>query len=98
MNNGLFTIGHSVQEAPAFLARLKRHGVTALADVRSAPYSSRNPQFNREELRRSLKGEGIRYVFLGRELGARSTDESCYINGKVQYGLLKQTDVFRAGI
>lgn len=98
MNSDIFTIGHSTQSSTQFLQRLKRHAITAVADVRSAPYSRHNPQFNREELRNTLKAEGIRYVFLGKELGARSDDECCYVNDKVQYRLLAQTNLFRAGI
>lgn len=98
MNSDIFTIGHSTQTSTQFLQRLKRHAITAVADVRSAPYSRHNPQFNREELRSALKAEGIRYVFLGKELGARSDDECCYVNEKVQYHLLAQTKLFQAGI
>ncbi len=94
----IFTVGHSTQSIDKFLALLKRHGVNAIADVRSAPYSRFNPQFNREELRSSLKSNGIRYVFLGKELGARSDDEGCYLNGKVQYKLLAKTPFFQSGI
>lgn len=98
MSSDILTIGHSTQSGEQFLQRLKRHGVTAVADVRSSPYSRHNPQFNREELRGALKAEGIRYVFLGKELGARSDDECCYVDDKVRYHLLAQTDLFRAGI
>lgn len=94
----VFTIGHSTHSLEAFVALLKQHGVTALADVRSAPFSRFNPQFNREALERSLKAEGIKYVFLGRELGARSDDRSCYESGRVQYARLARTDVFKHGI
>lgn len=98
MNSDIFTIGHSTQSSTQFVQRLKRHAITAVADVRSAPYSRHNPQFNREELRSVLKQEGIRYVFLGKELGARSDDECCYVNDKVQYRLLAQTELFRSGV
>jgi uncharacterized protein (DUF488 family) len=37
-------------------------------------------------------------VFLGRELGARSSDPECYEAGRVQYARLARTDAFRAGI
>jgi uncharacterized protein (DUF488 family) len=94
----VFTIGHSTHSLEAFLALLRRHDVTALADVRSAPYSRFNPQFNRDALERDLKEHGIRYVFLGRELGARSEDPSCYEKGRVQYARLARTDLFRSGI
>jgi uncharacterized protein (DUF488 family) len=81
-----------------FLTLLSRHGVTALADVRSMPYSRANPQFNRETLERDLKTQSIKYVFLGAELGARSNDLTCYEHGRVQYARLARTDLFRSGI
>ena len=55
-------------------------------------------QFNRETLKQHLRRAGIAYVFLGKELGARSEDPSCYVNGKVQYELPAETDLFRQGV
>ena len=46
----VLTIGHSTHSIDAFIALLRQHGVTALADVRSAPFSRFNPQFNKETL------------------------------------------------
>jgi uncharacterized protein (DUF488 family) len=57
-----------------------------------------NPQFNRETLRRSLAAAGIDYLYLGKELGARPADGSCYREGRVQYELLARTASFRQGI
>ncbi len=96
--NSVFTIGHSTHSAGVFLALLRQHGVEALADVRSAPFSRFNPQFNREALEAFLKTNGIRYVFLGKELGARSEDRSCYLDNRVQYGRLAQTALFQSGL
>ena len=96
--SAVYTVGHSTNSIGAFIGLLKRHGVTAVADVRSAPYSRYNPQFNRETLAPDLKNAGIGYVFLGKELGARSEDPRVYRNGKVQYDLLAQTDLFRSGL
>lgn len=45
-----------------------------------------------------LVRSGIAYVFLGEELGARSSDPACYEGGKVQYDRLAQTALFRRGI
>ena len=95
---GIFTVGHSAHEVARFVDLLARHGVEAVADVRSMPYSRRHPQFNRETLRESLKASGIAYVFLGKELGARSTDPDCYENGRVQFRKLAATSLFRSGI
>ncbi len=69
-----------------------------LGDVRSKPYSRMNPQFNRAELECALRPRGIDYRFLGRELGARSEDPSCYEHGKVRYDFLAQSGPFRQGI
>jgi uncharacterized protein (DUF488 family) len=98
MRTTLFTIGHSTHALEHFLSLLTKHGIQAVADVRSVPYSRRNPQFNREPLTQRLSGSGIAYVFLGRELGARSDNSACYIDGKVQYNNLAQEPAFLEGL
>jgi len=42
----VFTIGHSNHTIEAFIALLEQHGVTAISDVRSHPYSRYLPHFN----------------------------------------------------
>lgn len=92
------TIGHSKRDPKTFLALLVEHGLTAVADVRSQPYSRFNPQFNRESLAKFLQENGIAYVFLGQELGARTPDQNCYIGGKLQYDRLALTASFQDGL
>lgn len=94
----VLTIGHSTYSIDTFVNLLQQNDVNAVADVRSMPYSRYNPQFNREDLEAALKQYGIKYVFLGRELGARSDDPSCYENGRVQYRRLAQTELFQSGL
>ncbi len=94
----IFTVGHSTHPLNRFIALLQEHNITALGDVRSKPYSRANPQFNREDLKKALKEVGIVYVFLGKELGARSKDPTCYEHGKVQYDRLALTKQFRSGV
>jgi len=94
----LYTIGHSTHAIEKFFELLSIHAITAICDVRSSPYSKFNPQFNRETLQAELKRKGITYVFLGKELGPRSDDPACYVNGKVQYSALAKTDLFEQGI
>jgi len=94
----VFTIGHSNLEIGKFVALLKQHGIQAIADVRSSPYSQYNPQFNRELLQKSLQEHGIAYVFLGQELGARRSERECYLEGRADYGLISQTPAFKRGI
>lgn len=94
----LFTIGHSTHTVEYFISLLKKYAITAICDVRSHPYSQYNPQFNRENLIVDLKNNNIEYVFLGKELGARSENPSCYIDGKVQYNYLVDDPLFQQGI
>jgi uncharacterized protein (DUF488 family) len=98
MPNTLYTIGHSNHPIERLTALLRQHKITAVCDVRSKPYSRYNPHFDREELKSSLEASGITYVFLGKELGARSDDPSCYLYGKVQYTKLAQTALFQEGL
>lgn len=98
MKNTIYTIGHSNHSTDKFISLLKTHNVSAVADVRSAPYSKRYPNFNKNILQIDLKRNNISYVFLGKELGPRSNDPSCYIDGKVQYDLIAATNKFREGI
>lgn len=94
----LLTIGHSTHPIEEFLELLAQHRVTAIADVRSMPSSRWQPQFNRSALEHELRRHNIPYVFLGKELGARSDDPSCYVEGRVQYRRLAETSLFREGI
>ncbi|MEB3279261.1 MAG: DUF488 domain-containing protein [Lyngbya sp.] len=95
----LFTIGHSNHNIETFIELLQQHQITAVADVRSHPYSRRFPQFNQSELQTALKQVNIRYVFLGRELGARAEDLSCYDSmGKAVYERIAATGSFTEGI
>jgi uncharacterized protein (DUF488 family) len=95
----LFSVGHSNHDLPGFLRLLQINGVTALADVRSAPYSQRHPQFNREELRRALRDADIFYLFLGDQLGGRPAPRDLYDDeGRVDYEKVRATDFFRGGL
>lgn len=98
MADTVYTIGHSTHTFPFLADLLRLHQITAICDVRSTPYSRLNPQFNREDFKDQLRGIGVAYVFLGKELGARSEDPDCYVNGKVQYKQLAQTDAFKSGL
>jgi uncharacterized protein (DUF488 family) len=94
----VYTIGHSNHPEEHFLALLRRHAIQAVADVRSSPYSRYTPHFDRESLQKSLAKAGVRYVYLGKELGARSDDPGCYAEGRVQFARLARTPLFQSGL
>jgi uncharacterized protein (DUF488 family) len=70
----ILTIGHSTHSFEKLLSLLKAHNVGAICDVRSAPYSRMNPQFNREGFAEQLRENGIAYIYLGMESGGRTED------------------------
>ncbi len=98
MTSALYTIGHSRHDLQTFIGMLRQQAITALADVRSHPYSRHAPQYCHEALKSALSDAGIAHVFLGRELGARSKNPACYENGKVQYQRLAREPAFLEGI
>ncbi|HEY8286226.1 MAG TPA: DUF488 domain-containing protein [Chloroflexota bacterium] len=60
----VYTVGHSTRSGDDFLALLRQYDIATLADIRTVPRSRHNPQFNTEELARTLPSEGIAYVHL----------------------------------
>jgi len=94
----IWTIGHSNHSAVRFIDLLQGAGIDCVADVRSTPFSRRNPQFSQKALTASLKDAGIEYWFLGDALGARPTDADCYEGGKASYARIAATAAFQEAI
>lgn len=65
----LWTIGHSTRTLEEFLEALASFRIETLVDVRRFPASRRNPHYKTDPLKRALHGVGIRYAYLGDELG-----------------------------
>jgi len=94
----VYTIGHSNHPIERFIQMLRDADITAIADVRSVPYSRRWPQFGRGPLERSLADAGIAYVYLGKELGGRPDDPALQRDGKPDYHRMAATPEFHAGL
>lgn len=96
--NTIFTIGHSDHSLDEFLNLLVQHRISALADVRSVPFSQRQPQYSKPALAEALACRGIAYVYLGEQLGGRS---SARMRGEMRaggYAAMAATDTFGEGI
>jgi uncharacterized protein (DUF488 family) len=76
----LYTIGHSNHSIDRFIRLLEGNSITTLVDVRTAPYSRHNPQFNKENLEFVLAQREMQYTYAGKFLGGRPTDPTCYKN------------------
>jgi uncharacterized protein (DUF488 family) len=94
----VLTVGHSNLSYEDFLSLLRGASVTAVADVRTAPYSRYYPHFNREDLQEELKADGIAYAYLGNELGGRPKDSSFFCDGVADYEKMARTPEFAQGL
>jgi len=95
----IYTVGHSNLELAELAGALRKFSVDLLADVRSLPRSMRHPQFSRDNLEEGLRDAGLRYLFLGDELGGRPADPKLYAsNGLVDYRARRACRDFQSGI
>lgn len=94
----VLTIGHSTLPYERFLALLRQAEVTAIADVRTAPFSRHFPHFNRDVLRDELRQNNVAYVFLGEELGGRPKGERFFCDGVADYEQMAKTAGFARGL
>ncbi len=94
----IYTIGYGSRSIEDLIEVLHAHEIAYLIDVRSAPYSRYKPEFSKAPLANEMEQHGIRYVFMGDSLGGRPDDETCYVNGKVDYERVKATASYQRGI
>ncbi len=69
----IWTIGHSTRNIENFIEMLKSFSIKTLVDVRSLPGSNKFPQFNQEELKKSLADVNIQYKYMKLLGGRRKT-------------------------
>jgi uncharacterized protein (DUF488 family) len=94
-----FTLGHSNHSIEKWLDLVRLHSVEVVVDTRSSPYSKYVPQFDRELVQRTVEEAGLRYLFLGAEVGGRPANPAYYdASGRVVYGRLRDDAQFRAAI
>ncbi|MBF0672761.1 MULTISPECIES: DUF488 domain-containing protein [unclassified Salinibacterium] len=73
MTTPVFTVGHSTRSLEEFVALVRAHGVTLVADIRTVPKSRRNPQYWEDSMRVTLPEHGIGYTRIAGLGGLRKT-------------------------
>lgn len=95
----MFTIGYASKPINSYIAQLHQQNITVVADIRSVPYSKAFFDYHQEALQQHLKNAGIRYVYLGPELGPRSKDPAHYDETRqVQFDRLMRAPLYQSGI
>jgi uncharacterized protein (DUF488 family) len=92
----VWTVGHSNHELDDFAQLVSSEQIECLVDVRSFPYWRYTPHFNRDQLEGAMTRRGVRYLFMGEELGGRPTSEDHYdAEGRALYGPMAEEESFR---
>ena len=95
----IYTVGHSTHPLNYFITLLKEFNINCLVDVRSVAASSYNPQYNKEPLSNFLKNNGIIYMHLPEEFGARHSDPDLLDEkGKVDFAKVRKSWNFKNGV
>lgn len=99
MSNIIYTVGHSTMTVDDFIKLIKIYSIDCIVDVRSTPYSQYASQFNEAEIRYALQQEGIAYIYMGKEFGARRDDATLYDeDGRLNFEKTAASQSFKAGI
>ena len=98
----IYTIGHSTRSFEEFLALLRSFNIKILADIRKMPGSRKFPQFDQDELKRTLEEYGIQYVYLenlgGRRKLSATSKNTTWRNKSFQaYADYMETKFFEVG-
>lgn len=94
----IYSIGHGSKDIADFIDELVSFNIKFLLDIRSKPYSKWNPCYNRESLKTELDYHKITYVYVGDSLGGLPDDRTCYVDGKVDYDIIKDKEFFIEGL
>jgi uncharacterized protein (DUF488 family) len=106
MSNRFFTIGHSTRSIETFVELLKPLDIRLVVDVRKFPRSRTNPQYNADDLSKTLSDYQIRYEHIAELGGLRSKKKdgpddanAFWRNRSFQnYADYADSDEFRSGL
>jgi uncharacterized protein (DUF488 family) len=95
----IYTIGHSNYPYDKLLEMIKKYNIDCVVDIRETPYSKYNVQYNKEDFNKSLKKSGYKYIYMGKEFGAKRIDPDSYtLEGYADFEKVLKEDVFLNGI
>ena len=94
----VYTIGYSSFEVEDFVNVLKKYHITSLIDVRSYPSSKFYQDYNKGNIEKILKSNGIIYRNYSSHFGARQSDKKYYKTGYMDFSEYVQSESFKEGM
>lgn len=98
MTSTIYTTGYAGHTIPSLVQLLQAIGITVLADVRSTPFSGRRPEMDKPALMQALRDGGMRYIFMGEQLGGRPRNPKLYRAGKIDPQALLAHEGYKTGV
>ncbi len=98
----IYTIGHSTRTIEEFLELLFAFHIKIVADIRRLPGSRKYPQFDQDQLKKSLEENGIEYAYIenlgGRRSAKKNSKNTTWRNKSFQgYADYMETESFANG-
>lgn len=99
MKNICYSIGYSNRKLDEFIELLSKYEINCVIDVRSVPYSEgeKGLLYNMDIIKKTLNKQGIYYIYMGKELGARN-EECVDEHGTIPYEVIRKNNNYKKGI
>ena len=99
MKNLCYSIGYSNRKLDEFIGLLSKYKINCVVDVRSVPYSNgeKGLLYNMDNIKKILNKQGIYYIYMGKELGARN-EECVDEQGTIPYEAIRKNGSYKNGI
>ncbi len=94
----LYALGHSNITLANFFKIIEKFKINCLVDIRSVPYASYTPHFNKENLQLELSKKNIHYLHFKEEFGARAEDKAMYQDGQVSFQKMTERPIFKRAV
>jgi uncharacterized protein (DUF488 family) len=99
MVNTVYSIGYYGFPIDDFIRTLKKYKISLVVDVRSSPFSTHFPEYNRDVLDGYLIGHGIQYRNYANEFGARQENHAYYSKeGYLDFECFSKSEQFISGV
>lgn len=94
----IYSLGYGNRTPEQLFDLVRAKGCQYLIDVRSIPYSKYHRQYNRESLEQLCTEYGLKYLYLGDQLGGKPEKGELDEFGRADYEKMTQRPGFQEGI
>jgi uncharacterized protein (DUF488 family) len=94
----ILTAGYGKDDFEGLAVRLAKCNVDRIIDVRSNPFSKHQEDFRRPRIDHLCQKIGLKYTYLGHQLGGKPSKEELQTEGRPDFEKIKLDPDFRSGL